>query len=421
VGAHDVDLELPKAEDDDPMSGKSTERPKLRVMQVILDLDVGGAEEVVRTLVKYLASDDCIPVVCTFKDGPLRQEIERLSVKVEVLPSRRYSVIALPLFVIDMVRIWRALARLVREYDVDVMQTHLLRSLDFLVLCLRYTPPLRVVLWTFHNAKFALSEIELPRYKWLLRPKNYLHHLLYRLASPLVDGFVAVSDEVREAMVDTIGPIGDRITVICNGVDVDRYGRPVDEASLRDQLGLDASARLVAVVATLKEQKGHHYLVEAMRTVVPQHPDVHALFIGNGVLRTQLQEQVKRLNLDHHVHFLGNRHDVPELLAASDLFVLPSLWEGLAMALLEAMASGKPIVATSVSGTNQVMIPNETGLVVPPGDTQALAKAMLQLLSNPTQAQTMGQAARRHVEAHFSAQKQAHEHLALYHRLLDHR
>jgi starch synthase (maltosyl-transferring) len=402
------------------------EKPKLRVMQIILNLDVGGAQEVVRTLVKYLASDDCVPVVCTFKDGPLRQEIERLGVKVEVLPPRRYSVIALPLFVIDMVRIWRALARLVRKHNVDVVQTHLLRSLDFLVLCLRYTTPVRAVLWTFHNAKFALSEIELPRYKWLLAPKNYLHHLLYRLASPLVDGFVAVSNEVQEAMVDTIGPIGDRITIICNGVDVNRYGGPVDRASIRGQLGLKASARLIAVVATLKEQKGHRYLVEAMRIVVSGHrasrpasrPDVHTLFIGDGVLRAQLQDQVKRLHLDQHVHFLGNRHDVPELLAASDLFVLPSLWEGLAMVLLEAMASAKPIVATSVSGTNQVMIPNETGLVVPPGDAQALAEAILQLLSDPGQARTIGQAAKQHVQARYSARKQAEEHLALYRRLL---
>lgn len=391
---------------------------KLNVMQIILNLETGGAQEVVRTLVEYLAADECVPVVCTFRDGPQRQDIEQLGIEVEVLPPRRYSIVALPLFVVDMIRIWWLLVRLVKKYDLDVVQTHLLRSLDFLVLLLRYTTSLRVILWTFHSANFVLTETELPKYKWLLEPKRYAHYLLYRLASHLVSGFVAVSDEVKKAMVEVIGPIQDKITVIHNGVDVKRYACPVDRARVRSQLGLDAIACLIAVVGTLREPKGHRYLVEAMATVVPQYPNVHALFIGDGHLRGELQAQVEKLSLGEHIHFLGSRHDVPELLAASDLFVLPSLWEGLSMALLEAMAAGKPIVATAVSGTTQVMIPGETGLVVPPGDSKTLAEAVIQLLSDPMQAQMMGQAAKQHVTMNLSAQKQADEHLALYRRFL---
>jgi glycosyltransferase involved in cell wall biosynthesis len=111
---------------------------------------------------------------------------------------------------------------------------------------------------------------------------------------------------------------------------------------------------------------------------------------------------------------LGNRDDVPSLLASVDLFVLPSLWEGLAMALLEAMAVGKPVVATTVSGTSQAMISGQTGLLVPPGESQALAEAIIQLISDPTLAQAMGQAAKHHVTLNYSAQKQADEHLSLY-------
>jgi len=391
---------------------------KLNVMQIILNLDRGGAQEVVRTLVDYLASDNCVPVVCTFQDGPLRQEIEQLGVEVEVLPPRRCSIIAFPLFVFDMMRIWWSLVGLIKKHNIDVIQTHLLRSLDFLILLLRYTTRVRVVLWTFHSANFVLTEAELPRYKWLLKPKRFAHHLLYRLTSRLVNGFVAVSDEVKEAMVEVIDPIQDRITVICNGVDVKRHRQSVDKARVQSRLGLGTNVRLIAVVATLKEPKGHRYLVEAMSAIAPQYPDIHVLFIGDGTLREELQDQVKRLKLDKHIHFLGNRHDIPELLAASELFVLPSLWEGLSMALLEAMAAGKPIVATAVSGTTQVMIHGKTGLIVPPRDSRALADAIIQLLSDPAQAQAMGQSAKRHVTAHYSAQKQADEHLALYRRLL---
>ncbi len=390
---------------------------RLNVMHIILNLEIGGAQEVVRTLVEYLASDDCQPIVCTFKDGPLRQDIERSGVYVEVLPARRHSVVALPLFVVDMVGTWRALARLVKKHQVDVIQTHIVRSLDFLVLCLRYTTPLRVVLWTFHNVSFELTASQLAKYPWMLGPKKLSHRLLYRLTSRLVDGFIAVSDDVKKAMLEIIGPIGDKVIVICNGVDTQKYRQMVDKRFVRAQLGLASDTRLIASVATLKEQKGHRYLIEALASIVPQHPDVHVLFIGDGPLRGELQLQVRRLDLDDHIHFLGNRQDVPELLAASDLFILPSLWEGLSMALLEAMATGLPIIASGVSGTTQVMVPGVTGLLVPPGDASELTGAITQLLSDHERAQAMGFAAKRRVEAQFSASKQAQEHVALYRQL----
>jgi len=392
---------------------------KLTVMQVISNLNIGGAQEVVRTLVKYLASDDCQPIVCTFQDGPLRQSIERLGIKVEMLPQRRYSIVAVPLFVVDMIRILKSLAKLVKKYNVDVIQTHLLKSLDFLVLFLLYTTRLRVVLWTFHNTNFELTADMLPKYKWLLTPKKHAYRFSYRLASRLVSGFIAVSEKVKRAMVETIGPIEDKITVICNGVDTRRYKHTLDKTLVRSQLGLEPNTRLIAVVATLKEQKGHRYLIDAVASIVPRCPDLHVLFIGDGDLREELQGQVQRLNLGDHIHFLGNRHDIPELLGVSDFFVLPSLWEGLPMALLEAMAAGLPIVATEVSGTVQVMIPNETGILVPPGDAQQLAQAVEQLISDLPRARAMGSAAKQRVEAEFSAKRQANEHLMLYHRLLN--
>jgi glycosyltransferase involved in cell wall biosynthesis len=131
-----------------------------------------------------------------------------------------------------------------------------------------------------------------------------------------------------------------------------------------------------------------------------------------------LQTQVESLDLDGNVHLLGSRDDIPTLLAGSDLFVLPSLWEGLPMALLEAMAAGLPIVATEVSGTVQVMTSGETGLLVPPRNVPQLAQAITELLADPARAQAMGRVAKRRVEAEFSASKQARAHAALYHRVL---
>jgi starch synthase (maltosyl-transferring) len=201
-------------------------------------------------------------------------------------------------------------------------------------------------------------------------------------------------------------------------VDVKRYDQPGDRAALCGQLGLATDVKLVATVGRLTLPKGHRYLINAASSVVSAYSDTHFLFIGDGELRDELQQQTREAGLWQNVHLLGVRDDVASLLAAVDLFVLPSLWEGLSIALLEAMAAGKSIVATAVSGTTQVMIPGKTGLIVPPGESQPLADAIVWLLSNPAQARGMGEAAKQHVVTNFSAQKQADEHVALYRRLL---
>jgi glycosyltransferase involved in cell wall biosynthesis len=385
----------------------------LNVMQIILNLDLAGAQEVVRTLADYLPSGDCTLVVCAFQEGPLRDEIQKLGVKVEILERPRYKVVFLPLFLAEMLRIRRELKRLIETYHIEIAQTHLLEVLDLLVLTLRNTSNLRVVLWTIHNVEFLPTMRQ-----WLLRPKRLVYRLLYRMLAAKVDGFISVSDDVRVSIVRQLGPVQNKIFTIHNGVDVKRYGHPGCKRALCQQLGIESDSVLMATIGRLTEQKGHRYLIDAAARVVPHYPNTHWLFVGDGELRDELQNQVRHAKLTENVHFLGQRRDIPELLAAIDVFVLPSLWEGLSIALLEAMASSRAIVATSVSGTTHAMIPNKTGLIVPPRDVQALADATVQLLSDPARARAMGRAAKRHVERHYSAQKQAEEHLALYRRLL---
>jgi glycosyltransferase involved in cell wall biosynthesis len=382
---------------------------KLNVMHILQDLGVGGVQEVVRTLVEYLAEDDCRPVVCALQDGYLRQDVEKLGIKVEFLEKRRYKFKQLPLFMLEMLRQRKALADLIKKYDIEVVQTHFVWPIDLLLLTLLPTTTLQVLLRTIHSVKHLSSITGLERYIYV-----FLHRLISRKIR-----YVTVSDEGREGVLRHIGLSEDKIITIYNGVDLKRYGHPVDRIAVRTQLGLGVDDQLVATVGTLRIEKGHKFLIDAVAMILPQHPDLHFLFIGDGELEADLQAQVQSLNLSDHIHFLGNRSDVAALLAASDFFVSSSISEGLSMALLEAMAAGKPIVVTAVSGTKSVMVPNETGLVVPPGDAPKLAKAILELVSDPARAQAMGIAARQRVAQEFSAQKQAEDHLALYRRLLN--
>ena len=300
----------------------------LHVMQVIANLDIGGAQEVVRTLSEELVQRGYPTMVCSFKDGPLRAQIEQLGIPVEVLPQRRYSILAFPLYVREMLATRRALVRLVQKYQIDVIQTHLLRSLDFLVATLRFGTQRPLVFWTVHNFNFALRPDQLPRFRWLAGAKQAAHSWLYRRMSRWANGFIAISNDVETAIVKTIGPVQERIAIISNGVDVRRYQSPTDRLATRRELGFAEGDILYTVVGTLKEQKGHRYLIEAVAPLIARIPRLHILIVGDGELRGNLEAQVHAAGIEANVHFLGNRSDVPAILAASDAFVLPSLWEG---------------------------------------------------------------------------------------------
>lgn len=388
----------------------TAQRP-LGVLQLVGNLDVGGAQQVVVTLSKYLARSGHRPVVATFRDGPLRSDIEQLGIPVVVLGRRKGSVLAVHHFIGGMLRTRRALAELVARHDIDVIQTHLLRSLDFLVATLRRTHGRPLVYWTFHNYNFMLRREHLPNHQWLLRPKQLAYRWLYRLLSRRVSGLVAVSDEVRESILQEIGGVGAKIVIIPNGVDVDLFGDTADRDRLRSELGAHPDDFVMAMVATFKRQKGHVHLVEAMARVHPSHPEARVFLVGDGELREDMTAKVEEAGLSGTIHFLGSRRDVAALLAASDCFVLPSLWEGLPIALLEAMASGLPCIATHVSGTEQVVVPGVTGLLVPPGDSTAFAAAIGDVLADRRRAGEMGAAGRRRVQSDFSAERQAGDHV----------
>ena len=383
------------------------------VIQLARNLEIGGAQETVRTLAKYLPRTGCPTVVCTFGDGPLRQEIERLGVPVELLPGRRHGIVALPWFIIEMVRRRRDLLEVLAKHGAGVVQTQGLGTLDFLAMTLRLGGRTQVW-WTIQNANFMVRGEHVLRHKWLVGPKRAAHRCLYRIGARIVNGIIAVSDETARSFCEAIGDVADKITVVCNAVDIESYPAKADREEVRIRLGFGSDEHLMTMVGTFKRQKGHRYLVEAATSVVGRWPDLHILLVGGGDLAREIETQVNAAGLSNRVHLLGSRRDVPEILAASDSFVLPSLWEGLPVALVEAMAGGLPVIATSVSGTEQVIVEGVTGLLVPPGDAEALADAMIELLSDPAGAATMAAAGRERVAALFSAQGQAERLTALF-------
>ena len=384
----------------------------IRALHVVNNLDIGGAQEVVRSLAPALRREGVEVAVATLRDGPLREPLERSGIEVTVVGNRTRSLVADPRASVEIVRLHRALTAAVDKHGSTVVQTHLLRSLDFLAMLLRRRPSAPSILWTVHNARLDLRADQLPGRRWLLRPKRQAYRTLYRQGSRIAH-FVAVSDDVAGAIRATIRPAPGHLHTIPNGVDVDRYGQ-ADRGDVRSELGLPDEAVVVICVAKMLEQKGHRVLIDALAAPPAKSLPLHVLLVGDGPLRAGLEARARHAGVEDRIRFLGNRPDVPRLLGGADMFVLPSLWEGLPMALLEAMAAGLPSVASAVSGTRQVITDGENGLLVPPDDPAALADALARLVAHRDLRDALGTAARAHVSAQFSVGRQARRHVELY-------
>jgi glycosyltransferase involved in cell wall biosynthesis len=172
------------------------------------------------------------------------------------------------------------------------------------------------------------------------------------------------------------------------------------------------------VVANFIHYKGHQFFLDAWAAAVKKFPESVALLVGDGPLRQEFEARVHAMGLGPSVRFLGTHQDVPALVALMDLVVHPSLEEGFSNAILEAMAAGKPVVATAVGGNPEAVIHGKTGLLVPPGDSQALADAMLWLLAHPREAVRFGEAGRLRVAERFEISAMVRQYEAVYERLV---
>ena len=245
------------------------------------------------------------------------------------------------------------------------------------------------------------------------------HARLDAWTSRLVDLTVAVSEASADVVRREAAGDRDRVRVVVNGIDLEMFRPPAAEvvADTARKLGLEGW-RVVGTVGHLHPIKGHRHLVDAARMVVEAHPRTKFLFVGAGPLERELSALATARGVAEHVVFAGFRRDVAVLLGTMDVFALPSLSEGMSHALLEAMALGKPVVATAVGGNGEVVEHGETGLLVPAGDPGALGQATLRLLADGALAERLGAAAQAAVRARFSAWRMVEEYFAIYDSLL---
>lgn len=365
------------------------------VVHVIDELPSHGAERLIVDLLRHASPDFRYSVLCIVRGGPLAEEVAAAGHAVEVL-GRPVGAHPGTLF---------ALMRWFRRHRVDVVHTHLHAADSYGRLAARLCGV---------RACFSTRHSTLP---WQGRVRPLVARVLGRLSWRVI----ACGEEVSAALIHGDRVPAHRVAVIPNGIDLRRLAGGHGSAhggDLRAELGVPPSALLLGTLCRLHPQKGHADLLAALTALRTQHPGFVCLLVGDGELRPQIESEVDRLGLREHVRLLGQRADVPRLLAALDAFVLPSHAEGLPIALLEAMAMSLPCVSTAVGSVPSVITDGVDGLLVPAGQPARLAEAMAWLAADPLLRQRLGQAARRTIEARFDIARTARAYEDLYRQAL---
>lgn len=347
----------------------------------------GGAERVINNLAASLDPQKYRAVLCLFRSGWLKERSESCGIRTFVLPTHGMT---------D----WRwaiQFKRLLRQEQVDLIHAH------------EFDANVQGAFVAALSGVPLVATVHGKNYYW----ERLRRRLAYRWVSRRAT-MVAVSENLKEFIVEKVGVSPGRVKVLYNGVDVLPKYTPTEVVECRKELGLPEDHQIVGVVGNLYPVKGHQYLIEAIPAVLRTCPNTSFVFAGRGQLESELKAQVSRLGVEKRVHFLGLRQDIPRILAMLDLFVLPSLSEGLSMAILEAMIAGKPVIATRVGGNPELVIDEETGFLVPPRDSQTLAARLITSLTNKQQSATFAERGKRRAEGQFSLQNMVSSYQSLY-------
>lgn len=364
-----------------------------RIVHVVDSLEFGGLERVVTDLaIEQAAHGHRVAVFSLLDCQGFRAELDAAGIPVVIGDKRRGLDTAL----------LRRLRRTVAEADADIVHSHNFVPNYYAAAALAWpTGRRRTLVNTCHNMGSRLANTRL---RWL-----------YRLSLARTARVAMVGRQVHAHFLDAGIVRADRAEVVLNGIPTGRHEATADaRAEARAALGLAADALVIGSVGRLVALKNHRMLLAQLPALAAAYPSLHMVLIGDGPLRAELEDQAASLGVAGRVRFTGARTDVAALLPALDVFVLPSLTEGLSIALLEACAARLAIVATAVGGNPEIVTDSDTGLLVPAGDGEALHAALDGLLAEPATRTRLGAAAREWVCANASIQAMRRHHDSFY-------
>ena len=367
---------------------------RITVLHLRISNFIGGPEKQILEHMVRLNKEKFRPLLCCFRDNgiddPLQKEAEALGISCRIINTNS----AFDLKTISQ------LVRILREEKVNLICSH------------GYKPNMigRLAAWQCGVSAVAVSR------GWTAESTRIrLYEKLDKIFLRLSDHVVAVSHGQREKIL-ALGVKREKVSVIHNAINLDEIPA-AGPRLLREQLGLPADAMIVASAGRLSPEKNYGAMVQAAAEVVTHNQQAYFVIFGEGFLRLELEQAIAAAGLTGRFLLPGFRTDLQAVLHEIDIFMLPSFTEGLPNVVLEAFAVGKPVVATRVGGTPEVVQDGVSGFLTAPDQANLMAQHLLQLLNNPSLRQTMGNAGHKHVREHFSFESQTEEYEALYRRV----
>jgi glycosyltransferase involved in cell wall biosynthesis len=380
---------------------------KVRVLQIITRLIVGGAQETVMLVADMLDKSqwavDVLSGPQTGSEGSLIEQVRERGIPLTIEPALVREVNPIK----DLLAFFR-LARFIRRSHYAIVHTNSSKA-GILGRWAAYLVGVPTIVHTVHGWGHHDRQHPLVRCFYIL---------LERITQRITDKLIVVSPRNIEKGLSEGIATRDKYVTIRSGIELDRFRHPSrSPETVRTELGIPLDAPVVGTVTRLSPQKAPLDFVEAAARVAERGPDVHFVIVGDGPLRAEVEAQLAALELSGVIHLTGLRGDVPDLMHSFDVFALSSLWEGLPRVLPQAMVAGLPIVATAVDGNAEAVTDGVNGFLTPPGDPGAMADALLRLLEDRALSTQMGEAGRAGVRE-FDARKMVSDIASLYESLL---
>ena len=374
------------------------------MLHVITHMQPGGAQDNVALTVSMLGKRQYEVWFCTGRDQDYLDRVTDPDVKIIVNADMHRPIVPLA-----EPRAFLSIYRLIRQENFDIVHTHLSKA-GFFGRLAAWLARVPVVIHSVHT--FSFHDYQHP-----LISRVFIQ--LERMAAKWTDIFITMSDlNTEKALSFGIGKRSQYRTIY-SGINLERFASvSADVLSVRSSLGIRKGEIVVGNIGRLMFQKNPTCFVQALARVAATIPRVRGLMVGDGDMRGEVEALMKRLELDGRIVLTGHRDDVERMMAICDVIVHTSLYEGMGRVLAEALAMGKPLVATAVDGVPEIVKDGERGLLVQPDDPSALAKTIVEMLNDPSRAQAMGQAGREWVLSRFSVETMIRRIDRLYQELL---
>ena len=369
---------------------------KYKILCTLNQARVAGTEKHLLIILKNLNRDLFEPAVLCFSDGPLIELLREQGIKAWALQRERFLDYSTA----------KKTYRLIKENKFDLLHSHC-GQFACIIAKLAGVPYL---IETRHGLYLNFDQLD---------KVNFLRSLINKNKAKFVDMTITVNKIDKKILSEKFGAPENKIREVANGLDLEEIKSLKIAAQIKDELQIAPGCNIVGTVARFTEQKGLKYFVEAAKLIKEQIPNCKFIIVGDGELKNSLIKFAQNIGIYQEIIFTGYRVDAVSILSIFDIFVLPSLWEGMPYTILEAMALKKPVVATNVFGNSEIVLNGKTGNLVSPRDSFAISKAVIALLKNKDKAKKMGENGFHRIKTDFSGKKMTEKIEHIYLELLN--